>query len=61
MRLGDQELAVESIFTAVARERATKGAMRTVIEHRPKKQRQSNGVVRCVVGGGYDEGAAECI
>jgi hypothetical protein len=45
----DQEPVMESIFKAVARERAAKGAMRTVIENSPKGESQSNGVVERAV------------
>jgi len=46
----DQELLMETIFTDIARERATRGAMRTVVEHSPKEQSQSNGAVERAVG-----------
>ena len=42
---GDQEPVMDNIFSEVSKERARKGAMRTVVEHSPKEQSQSNGVV----------------
>ena len=46
---GDQEPVMDSIFSDVAKERAKKGSMRTIVEHSPKEQSQSNGVVERAV------------
>ena len=45
----DQEPVIMTMVENLARERAKKGAMRMVIEHAPKYQSQSNGVVERAV------------
>ena len=45
----DQEPVIMTMVENLAKERAKKGAMRMVVEHSPRYQSQSNGIVERAV------------